>query len=209
MEPLVTYPLKCSIPKARMFVVFLSMVLCTAILCILQLKLFKPQPKDFYSFELMDLRGKMVSLGKFKGKASLVVNVASYCQHADRNYRALQELYREYGPNHFTVLAFPCNQYGQLEPDSERQIEAFVKGKYAVSFPVFKKIKILGPKAEPAFRFLIDSTKVQPKWNFFKYLVGPDGKVLKYWKPEEPIENIRKEVAAIVGQLILKKREEL
>ncbi|XP_040398206.1 probable glutathione peroxidase 8 isoform X2 [Cygnus olor] len=156
MEPLTTtYPLKYSVPKARVFVVFLSMVLCTAVLCILQLRFFKPKTKDFYSFEVKDSRGRIVSLEKYRGKATLVVNVASYCQNTDKNYIALQELHREFGPSHFTVLAFPCNQFGESEPSSSQEIEAFAKGNYGVTFPVFHKIKILGSEAEPAFKFLI------------------------------------------------------
>lgn len=88
-------------------------------------------------------------------KATLVVNVASYCQHTDKNYIALQELHREFGPSHFTVLAFPCNQFGESEPSSSREIESFAKGNYGVTFPIFHKIKILGSEAEPAFKFLI------------------------------------------------------
>lgn len=85
----------------------------------------------------------------------MVVNVASYCQHTDKNYIALQELHREFGPSHFTVLAFPCNQFGESEPSSSQEIESFAKGNYGVTFPVFHKIKILGSEAEPAFKFLI------------------------------------------------------
>lgn len=88
-------------------------------------------------------------------KASLVVNVASYCQHTDKNYIALQELHREFGPSHFTVLAFPCNQFGESEPSSSQEIESFAKGNYGVTFPIFHKIKILGSEAEPAFKFLV------------------------------------------------------
>lgn len=88
-------------------------------------------------------------------KATLVVNVASYCQYTDKNYIALQELHREFGPSHFTVLAFPCNQFGESEPSSSQEIESFAKGNYGVTFPVFHKIKILGSEAEPAFKFLI------------------------------------------------------
>lgn len=88
-------------------------------------------------------------------KATLVVNVASYCRYTDKNYIALQELHREFGPSHFTVLAFPCNQFGESEPSSSQEIESFAKGNYGVTFPVFHKIKILGSEADPAFKFLI------------------------------------------------------
>ncbi|KAJ7415038.1 putative glutathione peroxidase 8 [Willisornis vidua] len=141
--------------------------------------------------------------------ATLVVNVASYCQYTDKNYIALQELHREFGPSHFTVLAFPCNQFGESEPSSSQEIESFAKGNYGVTFPVFHKIKILGSEADPAFKFLIDSSKKEPRWNFWKYLVSPEGKVVKFWRPEEPIQSIKPEVASLIRQIIMKKREDL
>ncbi|XP_053557252.1 probable glutathione peroxidase 8 [Bombina bombina] len=209
METLPPYPLKCSSPKAKVFLVFFSMVLCTSLLCIVQLKFFRPKVKDFYSFEVMDSKGQSVSLGKYRGKASLVVNVASACKHTDANYRALQELHREFGPSHFTVLAFPCNQFGESEPGSNYDILSFAKGNYGVTFPIFSKTKILGSEAEPAFRFLVDSTKKEPRWNFWKYLINTQGQVVKFWRPEEPIENIRHDVAALVREIIMKKKEDL
>ncbi|PKU31092.1 hypothetical protein llap_18605 [Limosa lapponica baueri] len=72
-------------------------------------------------------------------RVSLVVNIASYCQYADKNYIALQELHREFGPSHFTVLAFPCNQFRESEPSSSQEIESFTKRNYGVTFPVFQK----------------------------------------------------------------------
>ncbi|XP_053264285.1 probable glutathione peroxidase 8 [Podarcis raffonei] len=207
--PLTACPLKSSRLKTRILIIFFSMVLFTAILGLLQLKYLKPKVKDFYSFEVMDPKGRAVSLEKYRGKVSLVVNVASYCQHTEKNYIMLQELHREFGPYHFTVLAFPCNQYGETEPDTSRRIEYLAKSNYGVTFPIFKKIKILGSEASPAFQFLIDSSKAMPRWNFWKYLINPDGKVVKFWRPEEPIESIKPDVAALVRQIILKKREDL
>uniref|UniRef100_H3AYK9 Glutathione peroxidase n=2 Tax=Latimeria chalumnae TaxID=7897 RepID=H3AYK9_LATCH len=173
------------------------------------MKLFKPKPGDFYSFQVKDLKGKIVSLKKFRGKATLAVNVASSCAWTESNYRGLQELQREFGPSHFTVLAFPCNQFGDAEPGSNKHIEAFAKGIYGVTFPIFSKIKILGSEAEPAFKFLIESSKKEPRGNFWKYLINPKGKVVKYWRPEEPFENIKQDVADLVREIIIKKREEL
>ncbi|XP_072717011.1 probable glutathione peroxidase 8 [Ciconia boyciana] len=172
---------------------------------------FKLKIKDFYSFEVKDSQGRIVSLEKYRGKATLAVNVASYCQHTDKNYIALQELHREFGPSHFTVLAFPCNQFGESEPSSSWEIESFAKRNYRVTFPIFQKIKILGSEAEPAFKFLIDSSKSEPRWNFWKYLVSPEGKVVKFWRPEEHIESIKPEVASLIRQVIVgkKKREDL
>nr|XP_040128802.1 probable glutathione peroxidase 8 isoform X1 [Ictidomys tridecemlineatus] len=210
MEPLAAHPLKCSGPKVKIFAVLLSMVLCTMMLFLLQLKFLKPRINSFYAFEVKDAKGRTVSLEKFKGKeVSLVVNVASDCQLTDRNYLALKELHKEFGPFHFSVLAFPCNQFGESEPRSSKEVESFARQNYGVTFPIFHKIKILGSEAEPAFRFLVDSSKKEPRWNFWKYLVNPEGQVVKFWRPEEPIEAIRPEIANLVGKLILKKREDL
>lgn len=87
-------------------------------------------------------------------QASLVVNVASYSEQTEDNYRYLQELHRELGTSHFNVLAFPCGQFGETEPGTSRDSEAFAKSTYGVTFPFFSRIKIMGSEAEPAFRFL-------------------------------------------------------
>ncbi|KAL8203881.1 UNVERIFIED_CONTAM: putative glutathione peroxidase 8-B [Gekko kuhli] len=176
---------------------------------LLQLKFLKAKVKDFYSFEVKDMKGRTISLEKYRGKASLVVNVASRCQHTDKNYIMLQELHREFGPSHFTVLAFPCNQFGESEPGTNQEISMFAKTNYGVTFPIFSKIKILGSEPLPAFKFVIESSKRQPRWNFWKYLISPEGKVVKFWRPEEPIESIKPEIAALIRQIIMKKREDL
>lgn len=87
-------------------------------------------------------------------QASLVVNVASHSERTEENYRALQELHRELGTSHFNVLAFPCGQFGDTETGSSRDIEAFAKSTYGVTFPFFSRIRIMGSEADPAFRFL-------------------------------------------------------
>uniref|UniRef100_A0A8C5S4T5 Glutathione peroxidase n=1 Tax=Laticauda laticaudata TaxID=8630 RepID=A0A8C5S4T5_LATLA len=153
--PLATHTLKSSKLKNKVFIIFISMVLCTALLGLLQLKFLKPRYKDFYSFDVKDWRGRTMSLEKYRGKATLVVNVASYCQHTEKNYIMLQELQREFGSSHFTVLAFPCNQFGEMEPGLNDEIIYFAKSNYGVTFPIFSKIKILGSEASPAFKFLI------------------------------------------------------
>ncbi|XP_010625166.1 probable glutathione peroxidase 8 isoform X2 [Fukomys damarensis] len=209
MEPLAAHPLKCSGPKAKVFAVLLSMVLCTMMLFLLQLKFVKPKINSFYTFEVKDAKGRTVSLEKFKGKVTLVVNVASDCQLTDKNYLALKELHKEFGPFHFSVLAFPCNQFGESEPRSSKEIEAFARQNYGVTFPIFHKIKILGSQAEPAFKFLVDSSKREPRWNFWKYLVNPEGQVVKYWRPEEPVEAIKPDIVELIRQIIVKKKEDL
>ena len=92
-----------------------------------------------------------------------MANVASDCQLTGKNYGALQELHREFGPFHFSVLAFPCNQFGEAEPRPSQEVASFVRSNYGVTFPIFHKIKILGPGAEPAFRFLVSKYQFLPR----------------------------------------------
>lgn len=178
-------------------------------LFLLQLKFLRPKINSFYAFEVKDAKGRVVSLEKFKGKVTLVVNVASDCQLTEKNYLAMKELHKQFGPFHFSVLAFPCNQFGESEPRSSQEVESFVRQNYGVTFPIFHKIKILGSEAEPAFKFLIDSSKREPRWNFWKYLVNPEGQVVKYWRPEEPVEAIKPDIVELIRQIIVKKKEDL
>lgn len=102
----------------------------------------------------------MLDNGVLWFQVSLVVNVASHSEQSEHNYRELQELHRALGSTHFTVLAFPCAQYGETEPGTGRDAEAFARSNYAVTFPFFNLIKIMGSEAEPAFRFLTGKTKL-------------------------------------------------
>ncbi|XP_056888300.1 probable glutathione peroxidase 8 isoform X1 [Takifugu flavidus] len=255
MEALGGYPTRSSNPKAKKLTVLLSMTVGVGCLFLLQTQLLKPRrPSDFYSFEVKDAKGRTVSLEKYRGKASLVVNVASYSEQTEGNYRYLQELHRELGTSHFNVLAFPCGQFGDTEPGTSRDSEAFAKATYGVTFPFFNRIKIMGSEAEPAFRFLTGLQTQQlclgpdcsaytpnslphalafctpgdaqlltmptlsefyysvhkvPKWNFWKFLVNPEGKVVRFWRTDEPLESIRQEVTTLVREIIVKKRVEL
>ncbi|XP_028314404.1 putative glutathione peroxidase 8 [Gouania willdenowi] len=179
-------------------------------LFLLQTQMIKPRkPKDFYSYEVKDAKGRIQSLEKYRGKASLVVNVASHSERTEENYRFLQDLHRELGTSHFNVLAFPCGQFGDTERGDSRDIEAFAKATYSITFPFFSKIKIMGTEAEPAFKFITDSVQKLPKWNFWKFLVNPEGKVVRFWRTNESMENVRQEVTALVREIIIKKRMEL
>ncbi|XP_072537274.1 probable glutathione peroxidase 8 [Salminus brasiliensis] len=209
MEALGGYPAKSS-QRGKALPALMSLAVCLGSLYLLHTKLSKPRrTRDFYSFEVKDARGRSISLEKYRGKISLVVNVASQSEQTEENYRFLQELHRELGTAHFNVLAFPCGQYGQTEPGTSRDVEAHAKANYGVTFPIFSKIKIMGSEAEPAFRYITDSVQRIPKWNFWRFLVNTEGQVVRFWRPEEPMEEIRQEVAALVREIILKKRHEL
>ncbi|XP_048832634.1 glutathione peroxidase 7 [Brienomyrus brachyistius] len=165
--------------------------------------------KDFYTFKVVNSRGKLVSLEKYRGSVSLVVNVASECGYTEDHYTDLQQLQRDFGPYHFNVLAFPCNQFGQQEPGSDKEIDSFVRRVYGVSFPLFSKIAVVGSGANNAYKYLTESSEKEPNWNFWKYLIDVNGKVVNAWGPTTPVKEIRPLIADMVRHIILKKKVEL
>ncbi|XP_012738124.2 glutathione peroxidase 7 [Fundulus heteroclitus] len=176
---------------------------------LLLLGLTESKQKDFYTFKVVNSRGKLVSLEKYRGSVSLVVNVASECGFTDEHYRDLQQLQRDFGPSHFNVLAFPCNQFGQQEPGSDKEIDSYVRRVYGVSFPLFSKIAVVGTGANNVYKHLAEVSGKEPDWNFWKYLVDVNGKVVDAWGPKVSVMEIRPKIAEMVRQIILKKKEEL
>ncbi|KAK7492873.1 hypothetical protein BaRGS_00015820 [Batillaria attramentaria] len=137
----------------------------------------------FYAFSVRDIHGDIVSLDKYKGKVSLVVNVASFCGYTDDHYEKLAKLQDILGPTgKFNVLAFPCNQFGQQEPGSSEAILKFAQRKKA-NFPIFEKVDVTGPNSSDAWSFLINSSQTKPNWNFWKYLVDHEGHIVEVWAP--------------------------
>jgi glutathione peroxidase len=157
----------------------------------------------FYDHTAQRIDSTPVSMGEFRGKTLLVVNVASECGFTPQ-YGGLEALYRKYKDRGFAVLGFPCNQFGGQEPGSEEQIAEFCSRSYDVTFPLFAKIDVNGPAAHPLFEFL---KAEQPgalgtkaiKWNFTKFLVGPDGAVLKRYASATAPAEIDADVAALVA----------
>lgn len=111
----------------------------------------------------------------------LIVNVASECGYTDQHYKELVELQSKLYDQDFSVVAFPCNQFGNQEPLRNSGIARFVKSKYDVNFPVLAKIKVTGEEAHPLYRYLYSSARVAPQWNFGKYLVSRAGRVIQFW----------------------------
>ncbi|XP_029985449.1 glutathione peroxidase 7 [Sphaeramia orbicularis] len=169
----------------------------------------EPKLKDLYSFKVVNSRGKLVSLEKYRGSVSLVVNVASECGFTADHYRDLQKLQKDFGSSHFNVLAFPCNQFGQQEPGSDRDIDSFVRRVYGVSFPLFSKIAVVGTGANNVYKYLAESSGKEPDWNFWKYLIDVDGKVVDAWGPKVSVQELRPQISEMVRQIILKKKDEL
>ena len=140
-----------------------------------------------YDFSAPLLDGRPVSLSEFKGRVLLIVNTASQCGFTPQ-YAGLEELFRAYKDRGLEVLGFPCNQFGAQEPGSAEEIGAFCEKNYGVSFPIFAKIDVNGDYAHPLYRFLkgkkggIFGTEAI-KWNFTKFLVNREGKVVERYGP--------------------------
>ena len=128
------------------------------------------------------------SLADYAGQVVMIVNVASRCGLTPQ-YEQLEALQREYGPRGFTVLGFPCNQFGGQEPGSEKEIAEFCQVRFGVSFPMFAKIEVNGPNRHPLYRELTDLEDDDGRagdvaWNFEKFLVSPDGEVVGRFRSE-------------------------
>ncbi|GLH67733.1 glutathione peroxidase [Geothrix edaphica] len=133
-------------------------------------------PMSLHEITLHTLAGKPQSLGVYKGKVVLAVNVASECGFTPQ-YAGLQKLYTEYKDRGLVILGFPCNQFGAQEPGSAAQIESFCQANYGVTFPLFEKLDVKGAKQATVYQFLT-AKHGEPAWNFHKYLVGKDGQVI-------------------------------
>ena len=137
------------------------------------------QPID--KIPVKDIDHKATTLGAYQGKVRLVVNVASKCGYT-KQYAGLEAIYEKYKDQGFVVLGFPCNQFGGQEPGTNEEIKQFCTSKYDVTFPLFDKIEVNGANRHPLYVALAGDTSPFPgniKWNFNKFLIGKDGKILK------------------------------
>lgn len=130
---------------------------------------------------LKDIDGKATTLGAYKGKVLLIVNVASKCGYT-KQYAGLEALYQKYKDKGLVVLGFPCNQFGKQEPGTNAEIKEFCSTKFHVTFPMFDKIEVNGANRHPLYTALAGKDSPFPgdiKWNFGKFLIGRDGKILQ------------------------------
>jgi glutathione peroxidase len=156
-----------------------------------------------YPFKVTTIKGEEVSLENYKGKVLLVVNTASECGLTPQ-YAELQKIYDQYKENGFTVLGFPCNQFGSQEPGSEEKISEFCSINYGVGFPMFAKVEVNGANAHPLFQYLKeeapgDQESSDIAWNFAKFLVDRKGQVVSRYAPTVSPTDISDDIEKLLG----------
>lgn len=142
---------------------------------------------SIYDYEVKDLGGKTVKLSNYKGKVLLIVNIASKCGLTPQ-LDGMQKIYEQYRDKGFEILAFPSNDFAGQEPKEGKAIEEFCSVNYGVNFKVMAKGHVKGSDAQPLYKFLAKEAKIAfvdnyPMWNFHKYLIGKDGRVIDYFVP--------------------------
>jgi glutathione peroxidase len=156
---------------------------------------------SIYDFSARSLTGEDTSLKRFEGKVLLIVNTASACGFTPQ-YKGLEALQQAYGPRGFSVLGFPCNQFGRQEPGSAAEIEQFCAKNYSVSFPMFDKIEVNGDHAHPLYQYLKGEKSgllgASIKWNFTKFLVDRSGRVVARHAPTTSPQSLKKEIEALL-----------
>jgi glutathione peroxidase len=154
-----------------------------------------------YDFSATSLAGEDTPLSRFEGQVLLIVNTASACGFTPQ-YHGLEALQRKYGARGFSVLGFPCNQFGRQEPGSAAEIGQFCSTNYAVSFPMFDKIDVNGDNAHPLYQYLKNEKSgllgASIKWNFTKFLIDRSGKVAGRYAPTTTPESLTKDIEALL-----------
>ena len=156
-----------------------------------------------FDFTATDIDGQVRPLSDFDGKVLLIVNVASQCGFTPQ-YEGLQQLWQGYRPRGLVVLGFPCDQFGHQEPEDEAGIKAFCSVNFNVDFPMFAKIEVNGADAHPLWAWLKEQKAGvlgigAIKWNFTKFLVGRDGRVLGRYAPTDTPQALRSDIEAALG----------
>ena len=163
----------------------------------------RPDAKTVYDFEARQINGQDMALSEFRGKVMLIVNTASQCGFTPQ-FGGLEELHKSYGGKGLAVLGFPCNQFGAQDPGADSDIASFCQVNYGVSFPMMSKIDVNGPSAHPLYQWLsaaapglLGSKAI--KWNFTKFLVGKNGKVIKRYAPLDKPADLSKDIEAALA----------
>ena len=171
--------------------------------CYSQKKEEKKADKTFYDFKAISIEGQEISMSDYKGKVVVVVNTASKCGFTPQ-FEGLEALYKKYKDKGLVILGFPCNQFANQEPNDEKQIINGCLANYGVSFPMFSKIKVNGKNAHPLYKFL---KKEAPgslgnaiKWNFAKFVIDKQGKVVKRFSTQTKPEEMEELILSLINE---------
>ena len=158
----------------------------------------RPDAKTVYDFETRQIDGQDMALSAFKGQVMLIVNTASQCGFTPQ-FGGLETLHKAYASKGLAVLGFPCNQFGAQDPGADSEIATFCQVNYGVTFPMMSKVDVNGPAAHPLYQWLSSEApgllgSKAIKWNFTKFLVGKDGKVIKRYAPLDKPADLAKDI---------------
>ncbi len=159
--------------------------------------------ENIYSFKVKNDKGEEVSLEQYKGKLLLIVNTATRCGFTPQ-YKDLEDIYEKYRDLGFEILDFPCNQFGQQAPGTISEIKEFCSTNYHVKFAQFDKIDVNGEKEIPLYTYLKANAenKNNIRWNFTKFLISTDGKVIKRFEPGDQMSDVEAAVAQGLGKTV-------
>ena len=162
-----------------------------------------PSPTSVYDFEALSIEGKPAHLATQRGKVLLIVNTASACGFTPQ-FSGLEALWRAYAGRGLVIVGFPCNQFGAQDAGSNAEIASFCQLNYGVSFPMMSKVDVNGANAHPLWQWLTSEApgllgSQAVKWNFTKFLVGRDGKVLKRYAPTDAPEALKADIEAALA----------
>ena len=156
---------------------------------------------NIYDINVKDAKGNDVSLSEYKGKVLLIVNTATGCGFTPQ-YDGLQDLYEKYQEKGFEILDFPCNQFGSQAPGTQEEIASFCSSRYGITFRQFEKIEVNGKNQSPLYKFLKEQKGGvlgdNIKWNFTKFLVDRDGKVIDRFAPTVTPEKLEKNIEEVL-----------
>ena len=158
---------------------------------------------SIYDFDAQQITGQTVPLSQYRGQVLLIVNTASACGFTPQ-FGGLEDLHKAYGGQGLVVLGFPCNQFGSQDPGSNDEIASYCQMNYGVSFPMMAKIDVNGANASPLYQWLaaeapglLGSKAI--KWNFTKFLVGKDGRVIRRYAPQDAPKKLGKDIEAALA----------
>lgn len=157
---------------------------------------------SFYDYTAKKMNGKEIKMRDYQGKVIVVVNTASKCGFTPQ-FASLEALYKKYKDSNFAILGFPCNQFASQDPDSNDKIEEFCKINYGVTFDMFQKIDVNGEEAHPLYKYLKEQAKgllgKDIKWNFTKFLVDKQGKVIKRYSSAIDPKKMEKDIIKLLN----------